>query len=68
MRGLQLAPIYGTSWKNLGVFASGFYQGGHYKDGRKLEAAFYGGHISYQIAKPFKLLIGYEHLSGNNFC
>ena len=55
------------TWKNLSLFASGYYQGGHYKDGRKLSAVFYGGFIAYQVVKPLKLQAGYEHLSGNDF-
>jgi hypothetical protein len=54
-------------WKHLSIFLSGYYQGGHFKDGRKLNAGFYGGNISYQVAKPLRLLVGYEHLSGNDF-
>jgi hypothetical protein len=55
------------SWKHLSLFASGYYQGGHFKDGRKLSAWFAGGYAAYQIVKPFKLLLGYEHLSGTDF-
>jgi len=56
----------GYTWKNLNVFANGFYQAGKYKDGRNQSAYFYGGWISYQVVKPLKLLVGYEKLSGNN--
>ena len=53
--------------KNLTVFLTGYYQGGHYKDGRKINANFYAAAISYQIVKPFRLLVGYDHLSGNDY-
>jgi hypothetical protein len=56
----------GFKWNNLNIFANGYYQTGHYKDGRKLSASFFGGWASYRIVKPFTLLIGYEQLSGNN--
>ncbi|MCX6252745.1 MAG: alginate export family protein [Bacteroidetes bacterium] len=58
------------AWLKLGklnIFLSGYYQCGHYKDGRKIGAGFYAGTISYQIVKPLKLLVGYDHLDGNNF-
>jgi hypothetical protein len=55
----------GFYWNNLSIFANGFYQTGHYKDGRKLSAYFYGGWISYKVVKPLTLLVGYEELSGN---
>lgn len=54
------------NWKNLNVFGSGYYQFGHYKDGRKITAYFFGGWVSYRVVKPLTLLIGYEQLSGNN--
>jgi hypothetical protein len=53
--------------KKLNFFLTGSYQGGHYKDGRKINSAFYSAWISYQVLKPLKLMVGYEHLSGNNF-
>lgn len=56
----------GFNWKNLGAFASGYYQAGKYKDGRNQSSFFYGGWVSYQVVKPLKLLVGYEKLSGNN--
>jgi hypothetical protein len=55
------------TWKDLSVFASGYFQAGHYKDGRKISAGFFGGTITYRILKPLKILIGFEHLSGNDF-
>ena len=55
------------TWKNLSVFGAGYYQFGHFKDGRKLSSVFYSGIISYQVLKPLKVLVGFEHLSGNNF-
>jgi hypothetical protein len=54
------------NWKNFGMWASGYYQGGHIQDGREVSANFYCGNVSYQIAKPFKLTVGYEHLSGTD--
>ncbi|HSN50499.1 MAG TPA: alginate export family protein, partial [Bacteroidales bacterium] len=54
------------SMKNLTLSGSIYYQGGHYKDGRKLTALFAGGYVSYQIIKPLRLLVGFEHLSGND--
>ncbi|MEI7726612.1 MAG: alginate export family protein [Bacteroidota bacterium] len=53
--------------KKWGFFVNGYYQGGHYRDGRKLSSNFYALWISYQILKPLKIQAGYEHLSGNNF-
>jgi hypothetical protein len=53
--------------KKWGFFLNGYYQGGHYRDGRKLSSNFYAAWISYQIFKPLKLQVGYEHLSGNNY-
>jgi len=55
------------TWKNLKVFAAGYYQSGHFNDGRKLNAGFYGGYISYRIVKKFTILAGYERMSGNNY-
>jgi len=56
----------GFNWKNLSVYANGFYQTGHYKDGRKLSAHFLGGWVSYRVFKSLTLMVGYEQLSGNN--
>jgi hypothetical protein len=53
--------------KNLKLFVSGYYQGGHYFDGRKINAGFFGAWASYKIVKPLTILIGYDYLSGNNF-
>lgn len=61
-----LGGTAGFYWNNLSVFANGFYQTGHYKDGRKLSAYFLGGWVSYKVVKPLTLLVGYEQLSGNN--
>jgi len=55
-----------TSGK-LKLFFAGYYQSGHFKDGRKLNAGYYGGYASYKILKPFTLLVGYERLSGNDY-
>ena len=57
----------GYTWKNLKVYAAGYYQGGHFIDGRKINAGFYGGYISYKIVKPLTVLVGYERLSGNDY-
>ena len=57
-------------WFNLkkwNFFLSGYYQGGHYKDGRKINSNFYSAWVSYQLLKPLKLMAGYDHLSGNDF-
>jgi hypothetical protein len=54
------------NWKNLSVWAGGYYQGGHIQDGREVAANFYGGNIAWQIVKPFRLMAGYEHLSGTD--
>jgi hypothetical protein len=58
------------AWLNLkkwSFFLNGYYQFGHIKDGRKLNSNFYAAYIAYQVVKPLRLLVGYEHLSGNNF-
>ena len=57
----------GFTWKNLKVFAAGYYQAGHLSDGRTINAGFFGGYASYKVLKPFILLIGYERLSGNDY-
>ncbi|MEI6900023.1 MAG: alginate export family protein [Bacteroidota bacterium] len=57
-------------WLNLkkfSAFATFYYQGGHYKDGRKINSMFYAANLGYQVVKPLKLIVGYEHLSGNDF-
>ncbi len=54
------------NWKNLGIWAGGYYQGGHIQDGRQVSANMYGINASYQIVKPFRLMAGYEHLSGTD--
>ena len=53
--------------KKWNIFLSGFYQGGHYTDGRKINANFYTLWVSFQALKSLKLMAGYEHLSGNDF-
>ena len=55
------------AWKNLKVFGAGYYQTGHFSDGRKISAYFFGGYASYKIIKPLTLLIAYEKLSGNDY-
>jgi hypothetical protein len=52
---------------NLRLFAAGYYQSGHFNDGRKINAGFYGGYLSYKVLKPLTLMVGYERLSGNNY-
>lgn len=61
--------VGGNAWfnrKNLSIWAGGYYQGGHIQDGREVSANFCGGTVAYQIVKPFKLMVGYEHLSGTD--
>jgi hypothetical protein len=55
------------TWGNLKVFAAGYYQSGHFSDGRKISAGMYGGYVSYKVMNPLTLLVGYERLSGNNY-
>lgn len=55
------------SWNKLKVFFAGYYQGGHFNDGREISSGFYGGYVSYNVLKPLTLLAGYERLSGNDF-
>lgn len=54
-------------YKKWNFFLSGFYQGGHIRDGRKLSSNFYAAYISYQVIKPLTFILGYDHLSGNDF-
>jgi len=57
-------------WLNLKKWSfmlNGYSQTGHYRDGRKISSNFYTAWVSYQIVKPLTILVGYEHLSGNNF-
>ena len=53
--------------KKWSFFLTGYYQWGHYKDGRKINSHFYSAWVSYQVIKALKLQIGFDHLSGNNF-
>ena len=53
--------------KNWSFFLNGYYQGGHFNDGRELSSNFYSAWVSYQLIKPLKIMVGYDHLSGNNF-
>ena len=53
--------------KKWSFFLTGYYEGGHVKDGRKLDAWFYAAHASYQVVKPLNLMVGYEYLSGNDY-
>jgi hypothetical protein len=64
------ATVGAGAWLNLKKWSfmlNAYYQGGHIPDGRKLSAAFYAGWVSFQVIKPLKLMVGYEHLSGNDF-
>ena len=57
-------------WLNLKKWSfmlNGYYQTGHYRDGRKISSNFYTAWVSYRIFKPITIMVGYEHLSGNNF-
>ena len=51
-------------WK---FFAAAYYQAGHFSDGRKINAGFFGGYASCKVLKPITLLVGYERLSGNDY-
>ncbi len=53
--------------KKWSFMVNAYYQGGHVRDGRKLSSNFYAAWVACQVIKPLKLLIGFEHLSGNNF-
>lgn len=57
----------GFSHKDLKLSGSGYFQGGHLKDGRKVQAWFAGGYASYQFLKPLNFLVGYEYMSGNDY-
>jgi hypothetical protein len=62
--------VGGNVWLNLKKFTfygSGYYQGGHYRDGRTQGGCFYGIQASYLPVKALKIMVGYEHLSGNNY-
>lgn len=55
------------TWKNLKIFGSGYYQTGHFNDGRSISAGMYAFYASYKVVKPLTLLVGYERLSGNDY-
>jgi len=58
------------AWLNLkkwGFFLNGYYQFGTYRDGRKLRSNFYTAYVNCQVVTVLKLMVGYEHLSGNDF-
>lgn len=57
----------GFTWKNLKVFAAGYYQGGSFSNGNRISASFYGVYASYQVVKQLKLMAGYDRLSGNDY-
>ncbi|MCX6268575.1 MAG: alginate export family protein [Bacteroidetes bacterium] len=52
---------------NLKIFGAGYYQAGHFNNGKTISAGFFGGYLSYKVLKPLTLLVGYEKLSGNDF-
>ena len=52
---------------NLKLFVAGYYQTGHFNDGRTISAGLFGGYGSYKVVKPLTLLAGYEWLSGNDY-
>jgi hypothetical protein len=57
-------------WLNLKkwkVFLTGYYQGGHYRDGRKLNSFFYATYVSFQAFKFLALTAGFDHLGGNDY-
>lgn len=54
------------NWKNLSIWAGGYYQGGHIQDGREVSATMWGVNAYYQIVKPFRLGAGYERMSGTD--
>jgi len=64
---ITLGGTAGFTVGNLKLFGAGYYQTGHFNDGRSINAGFYGGYASYKVLKPLTLLIGYERLSGNNY-
>jgi hypothetical protein len=53
--------------KRWNFFVSGYYEGGHVKDTRKLSAWFCSANASFQVVKPLTLMAGYDYLSGNNY-
>jgi hypothetical protein len=53
--------------KNISFFLNGYYQGGHVNDGRKLSASFYSLWFSLHLSKRFTTLVGFDHLSGNDY-
>lgn len=53
--------------KKWGFFLNAYYQGGHFRDGRKLSADFFSAWVSYQVIKPLKIMAGFDHLSGNDY-
>jgi hypothetical protein len=57
----------GYNGKKLKLFVNGYYQGGHFYDGRKINAGFFGAWASYKIVKPLTVLVGYDYLSGTNY-
>ncbi|MEI7895434.1 MAG: hypothetical protein WCJ26_00255 [bacterium] len=55
------------TYKNLKLFGAGYYQAGHFSDGKTISAGFAGGYASYKVVKPLTILAGYEYMSGNNY-
>lgn len=57
-------------WFNLkkwGFFLTAYWQGGHARDGRRLNAYFLSGNASYQFIKQLKLTIAFDHFSGTDY-
>ena len=57
-------------WYNLNewdFFLSAYYQGGHARDSRKINAYFVTAYASCQVIKELKLTVAFDHLSGTDF-
>jgi hypothetical protein len=68
-------PLYtrytggGNVWFDLepwNIFLTGYYQGGHITDGRKISAWYYSSYVCFQAAKRLKFMLTFEHLSGDD--
>jgi hypothetical protein len=64
---ITLGGTVDYTWKKLKVFADGYYQGGHFNDGKTIQAGMFGINVSYKVFKPLTLTLGYEMLSGNDY-
>jgi len=51
----------------LKLFGSGYWQTGHFMNGKTINAGMIGVYGSYQVLKKLNLLVGYDYLSGNNY-